>query len=216
MKKITKKGVAFLLIAALFITGWNIPQTAAAATKNFQAIKAYKSLLSKKTYKWGESPSNVTANYDFACIDLNRDGVKELVVKNNWTTYAEGYCKVFAYVNHKIKCVTTCYDIDWYKKGKIIGIEDAHTGAYWGDFYQLSSKGKLIKKAHYSGTDMKEYAKHIKHRSGMVYYTSFQIANKEVSYKTYKKQLKRLLKSKKPTKFEYHQNTAANRKAFLK
>lgn len=215
MKKITKKGVAFLLIAALFITGWNIPQTAA-ATKNSQAIKAYESLLSKKTYEWGDTTANITANYDFACIDLNRDGVKELVVKNSWASYGDGYCKVFAYVDHKIKCVINCYAIDWYKKGKIIGIGDVHAGIDWGEFYQLSTKGKLINKANYVGTDTKKDAKKIKHRSGTFYYTSFQIANKEVSYKTYKKQLKRLLKSKKPTKFEYHKNTAANRKAFLK
>lgn len=217
MKNTTKKIFSILLTAALFFSFFGVSQTSSAASKNTAAVKAYKSLLSKKTYKWGYSDeANKTANYSFACVDLNKDGIKELIVISNSASYADQYCKIFTYTNRKIKCVTSCSGISWYKKGKIIAIEDAHTGSYWGDYYQLSKKGKLIRKVSYSGTDMKEYAKKIKHKENSIYYTSYKIGKKEVSYKTYKKKLSRLLKSKKPATINYLKNTAANRARLLK
>ena len=215
-KKLTKKVFALLLTATLCITALGSSEATAASSKNSVAMKAYKSFLAKKTYKWGVlDESNKTANYSFACIDLNKDGVKELIVINANASYGDGYCKIFTYSNRKIKCITTCTGFDWYKKGKILGMEDAHTGGYWGNYYRLSKSGKLIEKASYSGTDMKEYAKNIKHTDGSIYYTSYKIGKKEVSYKTYKKKLSRLLKGKKTT-INYRKNTAVNRKRVLK
>lgn len=216
MKNTTKKIFSILLTAALFFSVFGISQTSSAASKNTAAVKAYKSLLSKKTYKWGYSDeANKTANYSFACVDLNKDGIKELIVINDNASYADGYCKIFTYSNRKVKCITTCTGFDWYKKGRVLGMEDAHTGGYWGNYYRLSKSGKLIEKASYSGTDMKEYAKNVKHTDGSIYYTSYKIGKKEVSYKTYKKKLSRLLKGKKTT-INYRKNTAANRKRVLK
>lgn len=217
-----KKLFGTLLTAAIITTSAAAPASTAFANTagtNRKAITAYKKMLAKKTFSWSSNlaqAENDTSSYTFLCKDLNGDGVSELVVTNPNACYAAGYTKVFAYVNHNVKCVTTCSGITWYQKGKIIGIEDAHTGAYWGDFYRLTKNGKLIVKASYGGTDDKSYAKKAKHTEHSsygfsIYYTNYKINNKETSYKNYKKQFKKMTKNQKAATLHFQKNTKANR-----
>lgn len=191
--------------------------SASTASTNKKAVDAYRKILAKKTYSWDRyAPgANKTSNYLFACVDLNGDGIKELIIENPNACYAAGYVKIFTYVNNRVKCVTTCSGFQWYKKAKIIGIEDAHTGAYWGDYYKLGKNGELISKASYSGTDLKYYAKHVKHTGTVngyrVYYTSYRINGKETSYSNYKKQFKKITKNQKAITVQLKKNTKANR-----
>ena len=191
--------------------------SASTASTNKKVVDAYRKILAKKTYSWDKyAPgANKTSNYLFACVDLNGDGIKELIIENPNACYAAGYVKIFTYVNNRVKCVTTCSGFQWYKKAKIIGIEDAHTGAYWGDYYKLGKNGELLSKASYSGTDSKYYARHVKH-TGMVngykvYYTSYRINGKETSYSNYKKQFKKITKNQKAITVQLKKNTKANR-----
>ena len=125
MKK-SKKILSLILIAALMITGINIKTVKTyAKDTNKKAITAYRKLLSKEKYKWREDYSsapdvNKTKNYKFACIDLNGDGIKELVVENPEACWADGSVKIFRYVKGKVKKVLLCHGFEWYKKSKII------------------------------------------------------------------------------------------------
>lgn len=208
-------GVIAVTLVFLMISAQTV--SASTASTNKKAVDAYRKILAKKTYSWDKyvPGANKTSNYLFACVDLNRDGIKELIIENPNACYAAGYVKIFTYVNNRVKCVTTCSGFQWYKKAKIIGIEDAHTGAYWGDYYKLGKNGKLLSKASYSGTDLKYYAKHVKH-TGMVngfkvYYTSYRINGKETSYSNYKKQFKKITKNQKAITVQLKKNTKANR-----
>lgn len=224
MKK-SKKILSLILIAALMITGINIKTVKTyAKDTNKKAITAYRKLLSKEKHKWREDYSsapdvNKTKNYKFACIDLNGDGIKELVVENPEACWADGSVKIFRYVKGKVKKVLLCHGFEWYKKSKIILVNDAHTGAYWGTYYKIKNNGKIVKKAEYSGTDDKSYKKQAKHKEsfyGMtVYYTSYKINGKKTSYKKYKAALKKMLKAKKYTKIQLYKNTEDNRDLYL-
>lgn len=217
---ISKKLISVLMAAAIILTFVILPAQSVSASSstntNKKAIAAYKRMLSKETYHWSSVDyENQTSKFSFACVDLNGDGVKELIVHNSSACHASGYYKIFAYVNNRVKCVKTCADVVWYKKAKVIGIDDAHTGFYTGVFYKLSKKGKLVNKASYRATDMKEYAKHVKHREGgnglYIYYTSYKINGKETSYKKYKKAFKKLIKTKKYTSLNFKENNYMNR-----
>lgn len=69
--------------------------------------------------------------------------------------------------------------------------------------------------ASYSGTDLKYYAKHVKHTGTVngyrVYYTSYRINGKETSYSNYKKQFKKITKNQKAITVQLKKNTKANR-----
>lgn len=208
-------GVIAVTLVFLMISAQTV--SASTASTNKKAVDAYRKILAKKTYSWDKyAPgANKTSNYLFACVDLNGDGIKELIIENPNACYAAGYVKIFTYVNNRVKCVTTCSGFQWYKKAKIIGIEDAHTGAYWGDYYKLGKNGELISKASYSGTDLKYYAKHVKHTGTVngyrVYYTSYRINGKATSYSNYKKQFKKITKNQKAITVQLKKNTKANR-----
>ncbi len=141
MKK-SKKILSLILIAALMITGINIKTVKTyAKDTNKKAITVYRKLLSKEKHKWREDYSsapdvNKTKNYKFACIDLNRDGIKELVVENPEACWADGSVKVFRYVKGKVKKVLLCHGFKWYKKSKTILVEEAHTGIFEGKYYK--------------------------------------------------------------------------------
>ena len=208
-------GVIAVTLVFLMISAQTV--SASTASTNKKVVDAYRKILAKKTYSWDKyAPgANKTSNYLFACVDLNGDGIKELIIENPNACYAAGYVKIFTYVNNRVKCVTTCSGFQWYKKAKIIGIEDAHTGAYWGDYYKLGKNGELISKASYSGTDLKYYAKHVKHTGTVngyrVYYTSYRINGKETSYSNYKKQFKKITKNQKAITVQLKKNMKANR-----
>ena len=78
---------------------------------------------------------NKTENYKFACIDLNGDGIKELIVENSEVCWADGSVKVFRYVKGKVKKVLLCHGFKWYKKSKTI-LAEAHTGIFEGKYYK--------------------------------------------------------------------------------
>lgn len=224
--KALKRRVSILTMFAIilaFTTAFAQPVFAGTSATNKKAVAAYKKILARKTFSWDRyvPEANKTAKYLFACVDLNGDGIKELIIENPVACYAAGYVKIFTYVNNRVKCVTTCSGFQWYKKAKIIGIEDAHTGGFWGDYYKLDKNGELISKASYSGTIYKHYAKHVKHIGKINvlngyrgYYTSYQINGKETSYNNYKKQFKKITKNQKAITVQLKKNTKANRAKF--
>ena len=128
------------------------------------------------------------------------------------SSYGSGYVKILIYVNNKVKLVSTNSGFGWYKKRKIIQIDDAHTGSYWQERYKLTSNAKTREVSSYMATDMKEYAKTYKRKEGILYYTSYKIHGKEMTYRNYKKSEKKLLGGEKMITIKEHKNTSTNRK----
>jgi len=227
MDRITKSKKIFSIILsiALIVTSINIiPSNSSANDKNKKAIAAYDKLLSRNHYNWSKndewnSKVNKPKYYKFSCIDLNGDGVKELVLENTNASWADCDTMILKYMNGKIKRVLKCHGITWYKKSKIISVEDAHTGIFWGNYYKIRNNGKLINKAEYSGTTDELYRSQAKHKENIgdmtIYYTSYKINGKEKSYKKYRKELKRMLKGGKKTKIKLYENSVKNRASHL-
>ena len=99
-------GVIAVTLVFLMISAQTV--SASTASTNKKAVDAYRKILAKKTYSWDKyvPGANKTGNYLFACVDLNGDGIKELIIENPNACYAAGYVKIFTYVNNRIKCVT--------------------------------------------------------------------------------------------------------------
>lgn len=215
--------IAVMVVVMIFMGTTQL--TANAASKkatNKKALKAYEKLLSKKSYKWSSaSYENKTKNFKFCVIDVNKDGIKDLLLQNDSACHASGYYKLLTYHNGKVKCLLTADNIEVYKKAGIVATSYASTGTVIGRYYKVKN-GKTIEKASFKATDTKEYAvPKVKHKTSgdyPIYYYSCKINNKEVSYKKYNRQLKKLLKKSKSkaTKLEYHTNVKTNREAYIK
>ena len=158
MRKMFKKIVSAVLVSAIMFASLNSQSIGAdAAGKNKKAIAAYKKVLLKNSNNdWAGNPKN----YKFQCIDLNGDGVKEMVLQSDDIPAKSGMC-VYAYVNNKAKLVEMCEWISWYKKSKILIFDSTWGGAYPVSYYKLSKNGKLVEKASYEAVDssMYEYVK---------------------------------------------------------
>lgn len=224
-KKYFFKATTLKLLIAISIilacSSFTSTNTYAASTKTTakKALASYRHLLSKKTYIWTPetlSPDlNKTSNLQFACADLNGDGIKELILYNKVSSYADNYIKVFTYKNNRTECILSSHSLVWYKKVNIIETPDAHTGTYWSDYYSIDN-GSLTNRASYEATDSPYCSQPVKYSDGMINYTSFKINGRETSHKNYQYKLKKLLKGSKESPLHFHDNKAKYRDKFIK
>ena len=220
------KHVVMIMICMVVLMFWQIPEVhaASAAKTNKKAISAYKKMLSNSYYSWtgqGDPEANKTSNYSFCCVDINKDGVKELIIHSEKASWASNTYKLLVYRNGKVSSVLACHGIEVYKKSRVIGVEEAHTGDFSGDFYTLSKKGKLKEKASYCGTSYSGFFTYsnykIKHTENGIFYFSYKIGGKETSYTNYQKKYSKLIKNNEgKVKLKFVKNTSANRMAKLK
>ena len=221
---LSKKIVRVFVFAVIFVLVGCVSSTSYAMSnraKNKKALAAYEKLLSKSTYKWSSmSSENRTKDFRFCLIDANKDGVKDLLLANDSACHASGYYKLLTYHKGKVKCVLTGDNIGVYKKSGVVYTNYASTGSYSAYYYKIKN-GKAVEKASCKGTDTKEFAKpKVKHKAGKgvyaIYYYSYTINGKEVSYKTYKKKMNKILKKAKESNLTYYDNTAENRAAYIR
>lgn len=221
---LSKKIVLAVALLMSFVLVGSVQSTSYAASnrsKNKKALAAYEKLLSKSTYKWSDmSSENKTKNFSFCIVDVNKDGVKDLLLANDSACHASGYYKLLTYHKGKVKCVLTGDNIGVYTKSGVVYTNFAGTGSYSAYYYKIKN-GKAIEVAACKGTDTKEYAKpKVKHKEGKgvyaIYYYSYTINGKEVSYKTYKKKMNKILKKAKESNLTYYDNTAENRAAYIR
>lgn len=189
--------------------GLGFVQAAQARSKASKARAAYKKFLST-------SPSS----YSFALADVNGDKTPELFVENDGASYAEGYSRVYIYRKGSVKLLQA-FSVPpkkLYAKKHVLYYWDMHTGYYWGRYFKLS-KGKLVLKAEWRARDVRT-----SNGGANIKYSSFKVGGKPVSHKKYKRYVKNLTGAKAASvtrsmnmksSFAYHENTFANRAAYL-
>mgnify|MGYP002709181887 CR=1 FL=1 len=198
---ILKTAALFLLLLALMPT-----QEAMAASKKKQALKAYAAMLEKK--------ENKTGNYNFdkfALAYIDGDSVPELIYGDYGNT-------VYTYKNAKVQQLYspgTSYVAGYYKKKGVVCVTYAHGNAY-GDllesyWYYKYSKGKFVQKlSKYKNSSWKNGKKIA---SSVTYWN---VKEKKISKSLFQRQLKKLVGTKKMSKFKFYKNTSANRQKYLK
>lgn len=225
MKKILTRLFSIVLVCTI-ITGVNIPiqknVQASAKQQNKKAMKAYKKKLSSKKIAWGSDVYLDNSESKFAKLDINGDGVKELIVQSNVAAHMDGYIRIFTYKNGKVKSLAHFTAINIYKNKKLIKDEYSNHGCSITKYYQFSKNGKLKKTAQ-ENCDMWVRPSSnvgpihaVKTSDGMAYYYGWKWNGKKVSYKTYRSRLKKLKKNAKKSKLKYYQNTKGNRNRYLK
>lgn len=184
------------------------------------AMNAYKKMLLKNV-KWSNGYYARSKELYFTCIDINKDGVKELILYYMDSPHAYGWNRIYTYTDGRVKslgqftsvsiCTNKKYFTDSYMNGGI--------GREY--FYQLGKNGKKIKIAEYTYADHKPYGVSgfvtRKHENGYpYYYYNCKVNGKRVGYNACMKKVKALKRGAKYSSGNYHKNTAANRKKFIK
>lgn len=195
------------------------PFTAEASSKKEKAVKAYNKMLSESSFKVktdamsGNKKITVkykTINCSFAVAYIDKDSIPELIVKNHNDTYhLIGHGAIFTYKNGKVKQVAPLQldsSLKYYKKKGVI--IDNYTGmGYSCNYYKKISNGKA-----------KQFAQTEKNvgNPGSRKTRYFDANREKISKSTFDKMLKEYVKSSKPVKANFLENTAANREKHLK
>lgn len=198
------------------------PEAAYAQSKNSKACAAYRKALSKKTITWGFDRKTSTRNLQFACQDINKDGIKDLVVYNPDAYHSEGWYRIYTYSKGKVKSLGSFTAIEVYRNKNFFRDTYMNRGHSYTTYYRLQKNGKAKKLAYYETNqgflpDQFKRKAHKKRSMGEIplYYFNFKVNGKAVSYSKCMKTVKSLEKKAKQT-LKYHDNTVANRKKYLK
>lgn len=136
-----------IVLACTVITGVNVPiqknVQASVKQQNKKAMKAYKKKLSAKKIAWGSDVYLDNSESKFAKMDINGDGVKELIVENDAASHMSGYIRIFTYKNGKVKSLGHFTDVTIYKNKKLIKDLYSNHGTSTIKYYQFSKGGKI-------------------------------------------------------------------------
>lgn len=187
VKQITCLVIIFLF--ALFL----VPHQADAAstkTKNKKAKAAYVKLLSKSTIGWGSGKCN-TKNLKYSYMDINGDGVSELLLYNMEASHADGWNRIYAYVGGKAKSLGAFTDIEICKNKNFFTDTYSNHGVTRTKYYRLKSNGKKVLLAEYTssyggyphGAKGQVMKKKDATYGYMIYYYNFKVNGKTTTYK---------------------------------
>ena len=221
MLKQFKKATCMFLMGTLVI---GMTQSAAlkgevtqAANKNDAALKAYRELMtdSEKAEKVTGYIGSGLEECEFALIDLNKDGTKEMV----FTSDAGYHTSILAYVNGKVKCVGGGFagDQKYYPNKHLYYSLTAHTGDMIYTYYKFTGK-KMKAVAEKHGWDyMNMVTGEQKTGDEVATYAPYKytVKGKTVSKKKYQAYVKKLKKGAKSAKLKWHKNTKSNRTKYL-
>lgn len=167
-----------------------------AASKAKKAMAAYAKYLQDGSH-WNMDGKMTS----FGLIDVNRDGIKELVVYDE-STYST---RLIGYVSGKTKVLGGCMrgEIEIYSKKKIFALYDSAGGGIYATLYYK-----------YDGKKVKELTRYESCEGEETYF----LKGKSVSKKKYNKYIKSLHLGKgiSSSDLKMHQNTKENRKSYLK
>lgn len=171
---------------------------------------------------WAESPGAVsTKKVKFACKDINKDGVKDLVVYRTDGCEATQWYEVYTYANGKVKSLGIYDYLNVYPSKNYFLHSNSGHGYVNYRYYRLTKKGTLKRFASYDVLIALKAPKGVgkvvkKKIDGMPSYLyGFTVGGKKASYSACMKKIKALEKGAKDN-LKYVKNTKANRKKYLK
>lgn len=236
IKKILKKMVCMILVSTMFVAIMPNPvieiRVEAASAANKKAINSYKKILQKTKINWSESTYGKevykTKFLEFSCIDINKDGVKELLLYNPQSDHAIGWYSIYSYVNGKAKQIyLSGGELTFYPGRGLVKEVNIYPGSYNESYLSMDSNGKMYCRFSRAGvtdsatldlirqSNTKYYTEYVS-KDSPVYFYSFKSNGKEVTYQEYKKVRKKSMKKSKKKKITYYSNTSENRKKYLK
>ena len=168
---------------------------------------AYKSFLnSSSIFDNDYLGTNNLANLEFAVIDINHDGIKELVVTGDNMYHAN----IYAYLGGKVTRIDSAFSGDYvyYKNKNLVFNSSAHTG-YYPESYAVYKDGRMKVLANAEGKDV---------ITGDTYEIKYDyyINGKQTTAKKYKAYVKKLTVGAVNGKLTLHKNTASNRDKYTK
>ena len=213
MKNIKKVVLSVLLSLCMVVVGLSPTlcqsgitnaQSTKSTEKSNSEIKAYKTFLQKNIYVYGPD-KYYKMNY-FATLDLDKDGVKELIMLDKTNKEVT----VYTYSNNKVKYCGNMYDRSnlFVDKSGRLAREFSNSGTDMNYYLTLNSKKQLCLVSYTYDKGEKKYYK----ESGVVESTS-DYNRVKISKKTYENGKKKASFSKKISK---HLNTNTNRNKYLR
>lgn len=183
--------------------------------KNKQARKAYKKLLEKQIYKRTKDQK-----FRYTLIDLDNNGIDELLLDSNSSTSAGQYNRLYTYKNGKVKKLLQIPFVTFivYTDGTLESFW-GHTGYIENKFYKLKNgtvKKQLVMEGGISSPGAgKKPKKNIEYRDGY-YWSLKKIGNKNASYAACQNWIKKFTSTHKKLNLKYKNNTNKNRVSMLK
>lgn len=209
-RKIVNNLFLYMLIIGIILTNNSILTLhVEAATKNTNAKKAYSELLSKSTILWENKYS--TTKLNFSCIDINDDGISELIVKNEAASYSEGYYKIYAYISGKVKCIWTGFSdkpIICSDNGLIYD-RGSHMDYTWEHYYLFDSKTASFVASHESFKIFDDDFNYVDTSQ------EYKISGKTVAESEFTDYIDELIGYSHSTSYTLVNNTSANRNKYL-
>lgn len=214
MKKI-KKFILFSLLSLCLVSVGFVPTLNGANSSNIvnatsmtstasSSMKAYKKFLKKNKYVYGPD-KYYKMNY-FATIDLDKNGVKELIMIDK----SNREVTVYTYTNGKVKYCGNMYDrgIVYIDKNGRLARRFNNSGVKMNYYLTLNKKKQLSLVSYTYDKSEKKYYK----ETGVVE-SSEDYNRSKISKKTYNKAVKKSDFAKNVSK---HLNNSSNRDKYLK
>lgn len=189
-----------------------------AASKNAKAKKAYAKVLSSEKAAEGiiDTSWGLGKNTEFALLDINKDGVSELI----FTPDGGYHVDIVSYIKGKVKNVGWGFSGSqkYYPNKHIYYSQTTHSGDDVYTYYKFTGKKMKVVAEKYGNDHINAVTGKAKPQNKI--YASFApyeytVNGKRVSAKKYKAYVKKLLSGAKSKKLKWHKNTAKNRKKYL-
>ena len=124
----------------------------AAAEKRAQDAHAAYSTFLQGTYDWGNDKNASLDKCKFALVDLDGDGVGELLVENPNASHANGYERLFGYNGGQVVELATGRDgLKLFKSGAILSLSVGRDS--WSGTYSTLQNGKVSEVASFESGD---------------------------------------------------------------
>ncbi|MCH5266689.1 MAG: hypothetical protein J1F02_12375 [Lachnospiraceae bacterium] len=212
MKEIMKRAMALLLV---MVMAFGVVQAAQGAAVQAANASETESVKAKKAYKKYLS-NNKKENSKFALLDINKDGVSELITTND-----NGYhVGIASYINGKVKTIGSGFSgsQEYYPDKHLYFSQTTHTGVDEYTYYKFTGKKlKVVARKYgdlgYNAVTGKRKPKGERGKSFKPY--KYTVNRKKVSAKKYKAYVKELLSGAEKAELTWYKNTSQNRNKYL-
>lgn len=102
------------------------------------------SVLSQDQIQWSEWTSIPSSDVLFATADINKDGVKELIVRYVQASHMDGWHRIYTYKKGRVKSLGHFTNVYIYKNKNFFVDSYANTGVIQNSYYRLGKNGKRL------------------------------------------------------------------------